>query len=123
MVAAFTKKQMEVFAPMEHERWIREHISMGWISGDLYETAPIPDEMLRRYGDEKTARKALREQFRMHKLAMDGNPTSSEVFEHYETLSEDDQDKDWKPFNKMLALLKKYDGTRIYRLDRKRKAQ
>ena len=116
MVTRFTPNQAAVFAPMEHERWEREHIAMGWRSGDAYETLPldVPES------EEAAARKALREQLRRHKLVMDGNPTTSEVLEHYESLSDDDKGKDWKPFNKMLTLLKKYDGTRIYRLDRKR---
>ena len=116
MITAFTEKQLEVFAPLEHERWIREHISMGWISGDLYETAPIPDEMLRRYGDEKAARKALREQLRMHKLAMDGNPKAEEIFANYASLPPEEREKDYKPFNSMLKLIKRFDGLRIYAL-------
>ena len=117
MVAAFTKKQMEVFAPMEHERWIREHIAMDWISGDLYETVSLPEELLKRYGDEKTARKALREQFRMHKLAMDGAPKQAEIFAHYAALPLEEREKDYEPFNSMLKLIKKFDGLRIYKLD------
>ena len=117
MVSAFTKKQMEVFAPMEHERWIREHISMAWISGDLYETASLSDEILRLYGDEKTARKALREQLRMHKLAMDGNPKEAEIVAHYAALPLEEREKDYEPFNSMLKLIKKFDGLRIYKLD------
>ncbi len=117
MVTRFTPNQAAIFAPMEHGRWVREHIAMGWRCGDEYETLPldVPE------AEEKRARAALREQLRRHKLVMDGNPTSSEIYEHYENLSEDDQGKDWKPFNRMLTLLKKYDGTRIYRLERKRK--
>ncbi len=119
MVTRFTPNQAAVFAPMEHERWVREHIAMGWRCGDEYESLPLEVSG----EEERRARKALREQMRRHKLVMDGNPTSSEIFEHYENLSEDDQGKDWKPFNKMLTLLKKFDGTRIYRLDRKRKSR
>ena len=59
----------------------------------------------------------LREQLRRHKLTMDGNPTEAEVADHYRGLDEADQDKDWKPFNRMLQLLRKYDGTRIYSLE------
>lgn len=117
MITSFTEKQMKVFAPMEHERWIREHISMGWISGNLYETAKLPDEFLKRHGDEITARKALREQLRMHKLAMDGKPKRWEIFAHYEALPEEEKKKDFEPFNSMLKLIKKFDGLRIYRLD------
>ena len=117
MITSFTREQMEVFAPMEHERWIREHISMGWTSGDLYETVSLPEELLKRYGDQKTARKALREQFRMHKLAMDGNPKEADIFAHYAALPLEEREKDYEPFNSMLKLIKKFDGLRIYKLD------
>ena len=117
MVNAFNKKQLEVFAPMEHERWIREHISAGWINGDLYEKAELSEEMLEAYGDEKTARKALREQLRMHKLAMDGDPKQAEIFAHYAALPLEEREKDYEPFNSMLKLIKKFDGLRIYKLD------
>ncbi len=117
MISAFMKGQTDVFGPMEHERWIREHISMGWIRGDLYETVALPKEMINQYGDEKKARKALREQLRMHKLAMDGTPTEEEIFAHYEQLTLEDQAKDYEPYNSMLKLIRKFGGLRIYRLD------
>ncbi len=117
MVTRFTDEQIAVFAPMEHERWIREHISMGWKSGDLYETAELPKGMLSQYGDEKTARKALREQLRMHKLAMDGKPSKEAICAHYEELPLEEKKKDYEPFNSMLKLIKKFDGLRIYMLD------
>ena len=113
MVMEFTPPQAAIFAPMEHERWVREHIAMGWRKGDEYETLTkdLPD------AERKAERAALREQLRRHKLTMDGNPTEAEVADHYNHLDEVDQDKDWKPFNRMLQLLKKYDGTRIYSLE------
>ena len=113
MVTRFTPDQAAIFAPMEHGRWVREHIAMGWRYGDEYEKLPLdlPE------AEQKKARSALREQLRRHKLTMDGNPTEAEVAEHYNQLDEADQDKDWKPFNRMLQLLKKYDGTRIYCLE------
>ena len=117
MVTSFSREQMEVIAPMEHERWIREQISMGWIKGDLYETVPISDELLHRYGDETSARKALREQLRMHKLAMDGNPEEEEIFADYAALPLEEREKDYEPFNSMLKLVKRFDGLRIYKLD------
>ena len=107
MIKAFTRSQTARFAPLEHERWIREHISMGWRYGDAYE----------RLGKDKKERKDLREQMRMHVLAMDGDPSREEIFRHYEQLSEEDQDKDWLPFNSMLGLIKKFDGLRIYKLN------
>jgi hypothetical protein len=117
MVSRFSKEQLAVIAPLEHERWIREHISMGWVRGDLYETAELPEEMIRQYGDEATARKALREQLRMHRLTMDGEPKREEIFAHYEALPLEEREKDYKPFNSMLKLIKKFDGLRIYKLD------
>ena len=115
MIKAFTPAQTEVFAPMEHERWIREHSDMGWTYGDDYETVPvegiIPEGMT-----EKAFRRALREQTRMHKLMLDGDLTTERIMQHYLSLSEEDQGKDWKPFNSMLKLIKKYDGLRIYTL-------
>ena len=66
--------------------------------------------------EEKEARLTLREQLRRHRSTMDGNPTSEEIYAHYDTLPETEQDKDWKPLNSMLELLKKFDGLRIYHL-------
>ena len=119
MVTRFTPRQAAVFAPMEHERWVREHIAMGWRFGTDYETIQLdtaPEE-------KEKARRALREQTRCHKLVMDGDPSEEEILDHFRSLSEDDQGKDWKPFNKMLQLLKKFDGTRIYRFTRPKKAK
>ena len=113
MITAFTSKQTAVFAPMEHERWVREHISMGWKYGEAY-------EMLT---DDPAERKVLREQFRMHKLAMDGDPTEKEIKKHYDGLSEYDKGKDWLPFNNMLALIKLFDGLRIYKLEQEQPAK
>ncbi|MBQ6014196.1 MAG: hypothetical protein IJL27_09150 [Firmicutes bacterium] len=117
MITSFTPEQIGVFAPMEHERWVREHISMGWLKGDIYETAAVPEEMIERYGSEKDARRALREQLRMHKLAMDGDPSEEEIFAHYEALPLAEREKDYEPFNSMLRLIKKFDGLRIYSLN------
>ena len=114
MVGEFTPAQAALIAPMEHERWIREHHAMGWRYGTDYETLPLPGELTG--AEETAARRALREQLRCHKLAMDGEPTSQEVSDHFFSLPEEEQDKDWKPFNTMLRLLKKFDGLRIYRL-------
>ena len=41
----------------------------------------------------------------------------TEIAAHYDSLDEADQDKDWRPFNSMLLLLKKFDGLRIYKLN------
>ena len=111
-VTHFSAKDAAIFAPMEHERWVREHQAMGWRYGTAYETLPLdvsPEE-------ETAARAALREQLRCHKLCMDRHLTHDEIRAHYQRLPHRYQSKDWKPFNRLLELLKKFDGLRIYRL-------
>ena len=112
LVTHFGKKDAAIFAPMEHERWVREHQAMGWRYGLDYETLPldVPPER------EAAERAALREQLRCHKLCMDRHLTHEEIRAHYQRLSKRYQDLDWKPFNKLLELLKSSDGLRIYRL-------
>ena len=112
LVTHFSAKDAAIFAPMEHERWVREHQAMGWRYGNEYETLPldVPAE------EEKAARAALREQLRCHKLCMDGKLSHEEIRAHYQRLPKAYQDKDWKPFNKLLELLKMFDGSKIYRL-------
>ena len=110
MLEAFTPEQILRFAPLEHERWLREHRSMGWRNGDFYERVPAPPG-----ADEKTFRAALREQTRCHRLVMDGELTKERIIAHYqEHLSEYEKQKNYQPFNRMLKLMRKFDGVRIY---------
>ena len=90
---------------------------MGWVYGRDYETVPLPEGIEKDSAEEKNYRKMIREQMRCHKLAMDGTITADDIRDHYLNLSVEDQDKDWKPFNSMLKLLKRFDGLRIYKLD------
>ncbi len=109
MLKEFTPEMIDLFAPLEHERWVREHQAMGWHYGTAYESVPAP-----RGVETNTYRKMLREQMRCHKLVMDGELTSEQIHEHYNHLPEPEKDKDWQPFNSMLKLIKKFDGLRIY---------
>ena len=84
---------------------------MGWRFGTAYKTAAVP-----RGVNEDEYRKMLREHMRCHEQAMDGEPTDAEITKHYWQLTEKDKEKDWKPFNSMLKLIKKFDGLRIYKL-------
>ena len=111
MLYAFTAEMTGVFAPMEHVRWVRDHQLAGWQPGNEYETLPVEE-------NDAAARKALREQLRRHKLTMGLNTSEVDILAHYYTLSPEDQGKDYLPFNSMLKLLRKFDGLRIYRLDR-----
>jgi hypothetical protein len=135
MLRKFSQEELDIIAPMEHERWVREHISMAWTEGDEYERVGMTDEEAEKNGCEafpltddeeaaiksgsatlKSIRSALREQLRRHKLSMDGPKTSKEIHRHYDGLPENEKGKDWKPMESMLKLIKKYDGLRIYRL-------
>ena len=111
LLTDFTPDMVAVFAPMEHERWVREHQAMGWTPGDDYETLPLKE----RGTAEKKARKDLREQLRMHKLTLSPGVDGKTIRRHYDDLSPEDQGKDYLPFNSMLKLMKQYDGVRIYR--------
>ena len=110
MLTAFTPEEIGIIGPMEYARWVREHQSMGWHFGDVYERIPVPDGV-----NESAWSQMLREQMRCHKLAMDGDLTKEKILVHYEELSDADKGKDWKPFNSMLKLVKRFDGLRIYR--------
>lgn len=116
MLTAFTGEQVQKIAPMEHERWVREKEAMGWRKGDAYRTVSLSRLPFRSEEDEAGIRRTLREQFRVHELTMDGNPTTEEIKAHYESLVASEQEKDFRPFNSMLELVKKFDGLRIYQL-------
>ena len=111
LLKEFSLEQINKFGPMEHTRWVREHHIMGWRFGTAYKTAAVP-----RGVNEDEYRKMLREHMRCHEQAMDGEPTDAEITKHYWQLTEKDKEKDWKPFNSMLKLIKKFDGLRIYKL-------
>jgi hypothetical protein len=113
MLTEFTKGMINRIAPLEHERWVRDHQMMGWRPGDDYETVPL-DIPKRR---EAKARKALREQMRMHKLTLAADADEETILKHYESLPPIEQEKDFLPFNSLLKLLKIFDGVRIYKLD------
>ncbi|MBQ5786934.1 MAG: hypothetical protein IIW12_01920, partial [Oscillospiraceae bacterium] len=87
--------------------------AMGWRFGREYETLALPEDS----GDEISARGDLREQLRVNRMMMEGEFTDEKIRAHWLLLPEEEQDKDWKPYNNLLVLLRKFDGLRIYRLD------
>lgn len=108
---AFTEDEEKIIGPMEHERWLREKIEMGWKYGN------VTDENLS--GPEK---KAKRENLRIHPDMIPEDKWngielfSSEARANYERLPKSEQMKDLTPMNAMLLLLKLYGGARVYRL-------
>lgn len=110
MLEAFTPDQIRRFAPMEHERWVREHQAMGWKKSDFYRQTPLPCN-----ADEKSYRIMLREQTRCHRMAMDGELTQERIFMNYKTfMSEYEREADYQAFNSILKLMRQFDGLRIY---------
>lgn len=86
----FTADQMDIIGPLEHDRWNNEKLSMGWSSGCDYE----------KYSEKKM----VRERFRQHKL----------INTDYDSLPKEEQDKDTEPMSRMLRLIARYDGLRVY---------
>jgi hypothetical protein len=98
LVSEIQQEDLDKIGPLEHERWLRGHKAMGWTYADDYKD------------------KNERELRRVHKLMMNGEITSEKAAAHYADLPVEEQDKDIKPMNSMLKLIRQFDGLRIYRL-------
>jgi len=102
MVKSFTEDELIRIGHMEHQRWLQEHYDMGWIYGD----------------PGKKERDLLRQHKDMIPNADGLTYVSAEAAAaNYERLDKAEQDKDTDPMECMLALLRMYDGLRIYRLN------
>lgn len=101
MVEEFTVEDLLKIGPMEHQRWLQEHYDMGW-----------------KYGTpNKSERDLVRKHMDMIPEIENCNVVSFEMAKkNYGRLSKAEQDKDTEAMECMLALLKMYDGLRIYRL-------
>lgn len=102
MLDQFTSDDLVKIGVLEHQRWLQEHYDMGW-----------------KYG---TPEKEQRELVRQHKdmipgFDLDQSEVSLEQAElNYNRLDKAEQDKDTAPMDCMLAMLRMFDGLRIYRL-------
>ena len=98
----FTEEEAVKIGILEHRRWLQEHYDMGWS-----------------YGEPE---KSERELVRLHKdmipgAELAGKVVSQEAAEkNYHRLDKVEQDKDVEPMECMLAMMKLFDGVRIYRL-------
>lgn len=102
LVEKFTDKELIKIGVLEHQRWLQEHYDMGWVYG--------------------TPEKEKRELLRQHKDMIPGAGEVSVVSNedakaNYDRLDKSEQDKDTDPMECMLAMLKLFDGLRIYRLN------
>lgn len=111
MVETFSAEELEKIGPMEHKRWLQEHYDMGWVYGD-------PESPT--YAQERESKRIHRDMILPDQLtgAFDekGCITSDAAKKNYDRLNKAEQDKDIKPMECMLEMLKVFDGLRIYRL-------
>lgn len=102
MVDRFSGEELEIIGRMEHQRWLQEHYDMGW-----------------EYG---TPERARRELVRLHPNMIPGfdpsgkSVTPEQAEANYLRLDQGERDKDTAPMECMLAMLRMFDGLRIYRL-------
>lgn len=100
MVEKFSEEEMLRIGILEHQRWLQEHYDMGWQYG-----TPDPDkrELERKHKD-------MLPDFHGFDISMEASKAN------YERLDKAEQDKDTEPMECMVAMLKMFDGLRIYRL-------
>lgn len=103
MVEKFTDSELVVIGISEHKRWLTEHYDMGW-----------------EYGEPE---KSERDLLRCHKDMIpefdisQGTVTDEQAKANYIRLDKAEKNKDTEPMECMLAMLRMFDGLRIYRLN------
>ncbi len=102
LMEEFSEKECRLIGPLEHGRWLKEHLEMGWKHGNLS-------------GDERELKRMHRDMID-DSLLVKGELTQEGCSLHYRMLNKEEQDKDVKPMNAMLDLLNIFDGVRVYRL-------
>lgn len=101
LVTGFTEDELLKIGILEHKRWLQEHYDMGWVFGN---SSKDEREYLRQHKD-------LIENFEGQYYV-----TDELAKKNYDRLDKAEQDKDTEPMECMLAMLKLFDGLRIYRL-------
>lgn len=102
LVEHFTPEELQTIGLLEHRRWLQEHYDMGWVYGT---PARQDREVLRQHKDMIPA-------FAENQFAV----TVQDARDNYNRLDKAEQDKDTDPMECMLAMLRMFDGLRIYRL-------
>ncbi len=102
LVESFNQEELVKIGHLEHQRWLQEHYDMGWVYGT----------------PEKKERDFLRQHQDMIPQLKGPIDISMEAArQNYERLDKEEQDKDKDPMECMLAMLRMFDGLRIYRLN------
>ena len=94
------ENDMDIISEAEHDRWCAEKVGMGWRFGDAHVGAVTLED-----GTKKNDN-IMRERTRMH-----------HDLTAYQALSAEERSKDTLAMNKMLELIREYDGLTIYRMD------
>ena len=102
MVERFRDEELDVIGKLEHRRWLQEHYDMGWEYGE-------PSE------DERELTRKHRDMIPDFDLSQ-AEVTEGQAEENYKRIGNEEQEKDTDPMECMLALLRMFDGLRIYRL-------
>jgi hypothetical protein len=134
LVTEFSGIELQKIGPLEHQRWLQEHIDMGWdfvekseleeiAKGNVKKNTGLTDEASEEFNKEfKKELEKEREQRRQHWDMIQNydftkpEVSSEQVKENYKRLAQEEKDKDTAPMECMLAMLKVFDGIRIYRL-------
>lgn len=99
-VERFSDEELIIIGRSEHQRWLQEHYDMGWTYGN----------------PEKSKRDLERKHWDMIPDFSGFEVSDEDAEENYKRLNKAEQDKDTDPMECMLAMLKIFDGLRIYRL-------
>lgn len=110
MVDKFTSDELKIIGPMEHKRWLTEHYNMGWTYGEL--DSNLTKQEQRNERENKRIHPDMIPNFDYSKDEL----TDDIVIKNYKRLSKEEQDKDTKPMECMLCMLKMFDGLRVYRI-------
>lgn len=101
LVESFSDEELLKIGLLEHQRWLQEHYDMGWKYGNLNSEER----------DFARQHKDMIPEFEENENIV----SDDEVKKNYERLGKEEQDKDKDPMECMLAMLKMFDGIRIYR--------
>lgn len=101
LVEEFNDEELETIGALEHQRWLREHYDMGWVYGE----------------PKKEERELLRQHKDMIPDFMKSEVSDEDAKANYGRIGNAERAKDKDPMECMLAMLRMFDGLRIYRLN------
>ena len=99
MIKGFSAEEAIKIGVLEHQRWLQEHYDMGWTYGT----------------PEVNKRDFERKHWDMMPDFKGFDVSEEKAAENYHRLDKEEQDKDLEPMECMIAMLKMFDGLRIYR--------